>query len=314
MRSECQSASGYGQKPGFSVIIPAYQAEGTILMCLESLFSQKAPLPFEVIVVNSSQDETARLVEKNYPQVRLIQLPQRVDQGTARNVGLEKARGELICFIDADCQAQPGWFACMYAGIEKGYDMVGGPVVNGNPGRAISWAGYLLEFNDLLPPTEATPPYAVGHLPSGNVCYRREVLERYGGFPAGLKFALEDLLFHWHISREGVRMLFDPRIRVLHYHRTSLKDYLRHQYKLGRGTVYLLRRTRMEGWWLVRHPWICTPLLPLIPVVKFLRTCGRYFAWDRAGFFRRPAVFPFMLLGLAFWGAGFAGELYHREE
>lgn len=87
-----------------SVIVPAYNAEKTIIRTLDSIVCQTAKV-FEIIVVNDgSVDKTQDLVTdyiKIYPNIKLIN---KTNGGvsTARNTGIKESRGDLIAFLDAD--------------------------------------------------------------------------------------------------------------------------------------------------------------------------------------------------------------------
>jgi len=290
-----------------SIIIPAYNEEQNITDCLESVAGQAGDYCPEVIVVDSSSDRTPEIIRRRFPQVKLLHFSCRTDQGQARNRGLQEAKGDILFFLDADCIAPSNWINYMLKWHSEGYDMVGGTVINGNPESAISWAGYILEFSNLFPTETAVEAQ---HLPAGNVSYKRAVLEKHGEFPSGLRYALEDLIYHWDLSRKGVRMLFDPRIQVLHRHRSNFKDYLQHQHKLGRGNLQLLRYTDLQGSWLVRHPFWAIFILPLLPVVKLCRNSFLYIKWKGAEIFRQPQVFLIMAVGLIWWLVGFTKELY----
>ncbi|MBI5788102.1 MAG: glycosyltransferase [Candidatus Schekmanbacteria bacterium] len=294
--------------PKLSIIIPSYNSAGTIADCLSSLLNQKTERQLEIIVVDSSQDQTPRIVRDKFPQVRLIHLGQKTDQGSARNIGTKTASGDILFFIDSDCIAPPDWIEQMLAGHSQGYSAVGGPIVNANPESLISYAGYLLEFNDLLPPKSGME---VNHLPSGNVSYRREILEKGGGFPAASGYYLEDLLFNNRLSQTGVKMWYDPKIPMAHVHRSTWRDFIRHQIVYGKSNVHLLRHTRMQGAFIARHPYLCLPLLPLLPIVKFCRVAWRFFSWSPKEFFKHPLIFAILALGLLFWFYGFVRELFN---
>lgn len=86
--------------PRLSIIIPAYNAEAYLPQCLDSIFSQDYS-DFEVLVINDgSTDGTADLLGR-YPKVKVIN---QKNQGmsTARNHGLDEAKGEYILFVDSD--------------------------------------------------------------------------------------------------------------------------------------------------------------------------------------------------------------------
>ena len=87
-----------------SVIIPAYNIEGYICDCLQSVRNQSLS-DIEIIVINDgSVDKTAEIVEifaKHDLRIKLInQENQRV--GAARNNGVTSAKGEYIVFVDGD--------------------------------------------------------------------------------------------------------------------------------------------------------------------------------------------------------------------
>lgn len=91
-------------KPKISVIIPAYNAEAFIGETLQSVLAQTFK-DFEVIIVNDgSTDKTPQLVTKFAQDDKRIFLINKKNEGTAsaRNIGIEKARGELIAFLDSD--------------------------------------------------------------------------------------------------------------------------------------------------------------------------------------------------------------------
>jgi len=98
------------KKPLVSVVIPAYNEENYIANCLKSVLAQDFPKKdYEVIVVNNnSTDNTANLVKKYFPQVKLITEKK---QGVvfARIKGVAEAKGEIIAFTDADTLLPSDW-------------------------------------------------------------------------------------------------------------------------------------------------------------------------------------------------------------
>lgn len=89
-------------------MIPAYNASGTIHDCLESVLSEQDCTDFEIIVVDDgSLDSTASIVEREFPSVRLLR-KKNGGPGSARNLGVEQAEGDVVVFIDADDKMLPG--------------------------------------------------------------------------------------------------------------------------------------------------------------------------------------------------------------
>ena len=106
----------------FSIIIPAYNAEAYLQRCLDSIFSQEFT-DYEVIVIDDgSTDGTATLLE-GYPQVKVI--PQENHgMATARNRGIDKAKGEYILFVDSDDELMPHALSNLAPQI-NGEDIIG---------------------------------------------------------------------------------------------------------------------------------------------------------------------------------------------
>src|SRR5205807_8876883 len=92
-------------EPTLTVIVPCYNSERTIRQCLNSIVSQRTSVEFEVIVVDSSSDKTALVVEHEFPSVRLIKLNARAFAGVARNVGIRTTKAPYCLMIDSDCVA-----------------------------------------------------------------------------------------------------------------------------------------------------------------------------------------------------------------
>jgi glycosyltransferase involved in cell wall biosynthesis len=66
------------------------------------------PREYEIIVVDNGSVEPIEAFCKNFPRVRYF-LESRPGSYAARNRGLIEARGDVIAFLDADCQASPAW-------------------------------------------------------------------------------------------------------------------------------------------------------------------------------------------------------------
>lgn len=99
------------ESPKISVIVPAFNAAGTICACVDSILSQKFA-DFELIIIDDgSTDGTLELCERySYEDSRIMVFSQ-LNQGVsaARNNALSRATGEWVAFCDADDTADPDW-------------------------------------------------------------------------------------------------------------------------------------------------------------------------------------------------------------
>ena len=289
-------------EPIVSVIVPCYNSERTIHACLDALLAQRTQIVYEIVVVDSSTDDTRQIVEQEYPSVRLIHLEKRTFAGAARNVGVQATRAPFCLMIDSDCIAQPDLIERMMARHrERHYVAVGGSVRNGTPRSLSGWIGYLIEFKELMP---STPARLVSNVPTGNAAYRREAFERYGYFDEDLSLT-EDLLFNWKLNAAGEDLLFDPDIQVTHLNRTGWSNVFSYQVSLGRTSVAARKRGNGLGFrggtWLVRYP----SLVALMPFVRLMRAVIWLATYDRMSLLLFAIVWPTYLIAAAFWSYGF---------
>jgi glycosyltransferase involved in cell wall biosynthesis len=106
-----------------SVIIPVYNGESYITRCLTSIFSQtNFDFTFEVIAVNDgSKDNSLALltsIKENYENLYIFD-QNNGGAGSARNIGINNAKGNFIWFIDADDYIQPNAFSTIQQFILK---------------------------------------------------------------------------------------------------------------------------------------------------------------------------------------------------
>jgi glycosyltransferase involved in cell wall biosynthesis len=298
--------------PACSVVIPSYQSTPTIANCLTALLNQDIIQPFEIIVVDSSSDETPTLVRHNFPQIRLIHRSRQTDPALARNLGAQQAQGETLAFVDADCIAHPDWLRRLYTTLQEGYDGVGGSIVNGNGDSLISWAGYMCEFREFLPIGQ---PRDVLNLTLGNAAYRRDVFWAAGGFPTDC-FPQEDQVFHHGLSQRGARLRFDPQIVVAHFHRTNPKAFLQHQRRIGRANARVLGQLNLPGAGLARRPWLARLAMPALVMFRFARTIFACRNLANGLIFQRPTLVWWCWLGMCWWGQGFieAAQIPRSED
>lgn len=289
----------------YSVVIPSYQSAQTIAACLEAVFKQEFDELFEVIVVDSSTDETPAIILQQFPRVRLITLPQQTFPGTARNLGVKKAQGSVIVFLDSDCMPASDWLARLAVAHQAGYSIVGGAVINGTPNSRVGWASYISEFREFLPQGQAR---RMTHIPTCNISYKSNIFCRYGGFPDEY-YPQEDLIFNWMLSKQDEGILFDPAIQVAHIHRTQTSAFLAHQRRIGQVTAQVLRRTDLPGAWLARRKYLAFMSLPLLIGIKFVRTLLIFWKWRHSSVLRQPVVWLLVAIGLINWLAGFARGL-----
>jgi Glycosyl transferase family 2 len=172
------SSSGAG--PAVSVLIAAWNAEGSIRRALDSVLAEH-DLDLECVVVDDgSTDGTARIVAEVAmadPRVVLVALPRNGGVSAARNRGLEAVRGEWLTLLDADDRFLPGGLGRLHAASRDGALAVVGQQVWSNGRR--TWIGPLYDVPDIRRPGRKSLAAAPGLLyyasPHGKLFHRSVV-------------------------------------------------------------------------------------------------------------------------------------------
>lgn len=116
------------QNTAVSVIIPVYNVEKYLRLCLDSVINQTFK-NIEIIIVNDcSPDNSAAIIEeyrKKDDRFVLISLEKNLGLGEARNEGIKIAKGKYIVFIDSDDWVKENYIEILYKNIEQhGCDFV----------------------------------------------------------------------------------------------------------------------------------------------------------------------------------------------
>lgn len=236
-------------EPRFSVIIPTYRRPEPLRRCLEGFLRLEHP-SWELIVVNDGGDTSFDLVGDDLRAPLPLTLLDAEHRGpaAARNTGARAARGEFLAFTDDDCLPEPDWLQQMERGF-AGRDVValGGSCLNPYPDSvaAITWQVYLDFLREYFRDAHGNALMQ----PTNNVVYRRRAFWEVDGFDESFPLAAgEDLDLSYRIVAAGHRQDYHDDARVWHYHRSTARGYLRQQYRYGRGTHDLNKRSYGIAW------------------------------------------------------------------
>lgn len=220
--------------PKASVIIPTLNAGPILDQVLDAVAGQRAPWPFEILVIDSgSTDETLQTVAK-YPNVRLHAIDKAdFNHGATRNLGAELTSGEFIAYLTHDALPyNDRWLYNLVTSIER------------HPGAAGAFGKHLaypdasaFTRRDLINHFDmfAKMPLAMSkdtdkklwkkqdiqwqqalHFYSdNNSCMRRSIFDEipYRKVQFG-----EDQLWAWDIINAGFEKIYAPQAAVYHSH------------------------------------------------------------------------------------------------
>ncbi len=238
--------------PDVSIVIVNYNTREPLRRCLESIRSQRGSLDIQVIVVdNASKDESAAMIQQDFPEVMLIEPGRNTWFSGGNNLGFAQAQANVIYILNADTRLQPDGLQTMlaylkahpnvgavtcrmeypkgglqqtcsrvpqYVDLVLGYTFLG-VLLQGwrNRRRHVMWyTGW--ERN-------STRSIEVG--PGSNLLCRRDVIQRIKGFDERLKlyFTEDDLCKQ--ILDAGYELHFVEGALLLHEERASTSQVWR---------------------------------------------------------------------------------------
>ncbi len=225
-----------------SVVVPVRNSEKTIADLLEALKRQTRK-DFEVILVDDgSTDGTVKVAEESGKGLNLRIVRQKPrGPAAARNLGAEKARGEIIVFTDSDCVPDERWLEEMVKPFED-ESIVGvqGTYRTLNRDSLIArLEGYEIERRHRRMERKKFTDFVA----TFSAAYRKEVFKKFGGFDESYPAASgEDPDLSYRIAKAGGKMVFNPRAFVYHRHPGTLGEFARQKFYRGYWRSLLHRK------------------------------------------------------------------------
>ncbi len=253
----------------FSVVLAtsAGRAE-TLKRCLESVFAGDYPPDFfEVIVIDSGGGEACLAVVEGFKKERenlRFYSPGwgNVGPAKARNLGIKKAKNEIVAFTDDDCAVPADWLQRLNSGYERYPEVVGVGGYLEAPAETLSKnvfaqyekfherTQYGVSGQEFLSTKRDEAPFE-----TNNISYKREVLEKVEGFDENfptvpLFVPGEDGDLKERVVALGYSLLFLP-LKVTHLQDYGLKRFWNQQMSRGAGISVTKKKKgmRLESGW-----------------------------------------------------------------
>jgi glycosyltransferase involved in cell wall biosynthesis len=232
-----------------SVVIPTYNRLPILQKCLTALENQKLGadpiLGYEVIVVDDgSTDQTVLwLQQAALPHVRWFQQDHQ-GPAAARNLGVEKAQGDTIVFIDSDLVVLPDFLQAHADALVRGQKQLG-------TDRLFTYGSVINTCNFDHPTSEPykITDFSAAYFATGNVAIQRHWLEQAGLFdPQFQLYGWEDLELGVRLKQLGLKLIKCPEARGYHWHPPFTLD------QLPRLIDREIQRGRMGVLFYEKHP------------------------------------------------------------
>jgi glycosyltransferase involved in cell wall biosynthesis len=229
-------------KPQFSVVIPTYNNWDVLMECLRSLGHQSDDkMSFEIIVVNDGgRDDVSESLDllSQQPSLRYFSQDHR-GPAAARNLGINKARGNIVLFLDDDSLPTRDWLRATIEAWRKfpDFDGIGGCTLSQETDRLLcrvntdifNWYVRKYSFGDYC-----------NFLSTHNAGYKKSMLSKVGLFDERFKGASgEDRDLNIKILKTGGKLRLDEKILVYHDRDLFLRSFLRKYYNYGSAAQQL---------------------------------------------------------------------------
>jgi len=238
------------KEPLVSIIIPTYNRSDVFKRCLEHIEKLNYQ-PYEVIIVDASSNNETRRMIAEYNKIKYIKIDSsKRQQCRQRNIGIQKAKGEIVAFLDDDSLVYPDWLDEIVSAYSFS-DNVGGVGGRALRGEHIYWdgktpIGRIKNDGFLTEGFDGDPGgiIEVDHLIGCNMSYRKDVLDKIGNiderFGYGGRWETELAI---RVKKAGYKILYNPKAVVNHLGaaREGVKRFsLIYQYRMNRNHMYML--------------------------------------------------------------------------
>jgi cellulose synthase/poly-beta-1,6-N-acetylglucosamine synthase-like glycosyltransferase len=269
-----------------SVLIPAFNEAKVIIQSIRRILASDYPNLEVIVIDDGSTDGTSDRVWEHFAddlRVTLLAVPNG-GKAKALNCGLRHARGSVVVALDADTHFPSDsisklvrWFADPDVGAVAGNAKVGNRINVITRWQALE---YITSQN--LERRELAALGCITVVPGAIGAWRREVLERLGGFPSDTLAEDQDLTIS--MLRAGYKVLYDSTAIGWTEAPETLRDLLKQRFRWAFGTLQCLWKHRsvtlrprhgMLGLLALPQTWLFQFLLsllaPLVDVAVFWR-------------------------------------------
>ncbi len=223
--------------PAASILIPTHRRRDYLAVALASVAAQASEHGAELIVIEDDPADAETEALASAHGARYLALGETRGLNAARNAAIDAASGALLCFLDDDVEAWPGWLGALLlgAGAAPEHDVLGGPI------RA------RLEGTNLHPCGREPPPVTTLDLGArdvdadfvwgANMALRRSALELAGRFDPTLDLYGDEEDWQRRLRAAGGRIRYVAEAGVEHRRAgadAKLRGLSRAAYRRGR--------------------------------------------------------------------------------
>ncbi|MGM9994014.1 MAG: glycosyltransferase family 2 protein [Candidatus Avigastranaerophilus sp.] len=243
-----------------SVILVSYNTLDLTRNCLKSLYEKTNGVNFEIFVVdNNSKDGSPEMVEREFPDVKLIRNSENKGFGAANNIAIRKSSAKYILCLNTDTVLTGNSIKQFFDYMEQNPDAgaMGGQLtdINGNPLSSVGFfAGTKRLLFSLFGLRYIFPKYyeekfalvkavnydsitEVDSISGADLFLRKSLIDKIGAFDEQFFMYFEETDLCYRVHKAGYKVIYFPQSRIIHlegrsfspskmqYHRSSMLKY-----------------------------------------------------------------------------------------
>ena len=220
-----------------SVIIVNYNTKNLLKLCLHSIQVDTPELDYELIVIdNDSKDDSVKMLEKDFPEVKLIKNTINAGFAKAVNQGLKIAQGDYILLANSDIIVHNGALRKMQkVVVNNKVDILGACMIYPNGKLQATVGRFPSRSTEFFTKTRLYKIFNYGRyfkpkfkkltyidwVSAGFMMIKKPVVEKLKGFDENFFMYLEDIDFCKRATQAGFKVAVSPDIDVIHKHQGS---------------------------------------------------------------------------------------------
>jgi hypothetical protein len=220
-----------------SIIVGVQHAQKNVAEIVRTVAPALHP-QVELLFCHTAADPDVPVLVGSQGQIRLISGPAGSLIPHLWRDGILVARGERVATTTAHCIPTEGWVEALIA-ADLDNAAYGGIIENDANADAKARAIFLLRYSAFAPPETKRD---VRELAADNALYRRSDLLRHKDL---LQWGFWEPSFHSRFHAEGIRLILDPTLRVVHRNRYSAREFIAQRF--AHGQEFGLARARTQS-------------------------------------------------------------------
>ncbi|MFZ5366155.1 MAG: glycosyltransferase family 2 protein [Patescibacteria group bacterium] len=265
-----------------SLLILSWNTKNLLRDCLASLRLSKFQ-PEIIVVDNASTDSSLEMVQKEFPEVKLIKNKINLGFAKGNNQAFRQAQGEVIMLLNSDTLVQKGAIEKLATSLMNQSEEIAAvsPLLLNEDGSVQRDPCYLkfpsplfaiFYYNKffknlalrlfpfvLFSALKFEKPLQVDQLPAAAMMIRKKVWEKVGGFDENFPIYFNDVDLCFRLKKLGYKLMLIPDAKIIHFGRKSIEPVIRKEgiekfYFLNFSSLFLFCEKNYSVWktWLIK--------------------------------------------------------------